>query len=168
MKTMFFCSMDYVPKNNTKRHMRYCEFTYVTAKGGFQLQATLATIVIRMTASPMDTSCNSRHKYFQQNEHTGHALLKCLLNIQIASVTRRNSCDFLLELKLSFVSLYYLKYISSKMEILLLDRNSKISACCKYERLEIILRIHNSIYLYEVYKPSCCITPDFNRNFLRC
>ena len=33
VKTNFFCSMDYVPKINTKRDMRYCDLSYVTAEG---------------------------------------------------------------------------------------------------------------------------------------
>ena len=33
MKTNFFCSMDYVPKINTKRDNHCCELLYVTAEG---------------------------------------------------------------------------------------------------------------------------------------
>ena len=42
---IFFCSMDYVPKINTKRDMRCCELPYVTAEGGSRLRATLATFL---------------------------------------------------------------------------------------------------------------------------
>ena len=37
----FFCLMDYVPKINTKRDMRCCQFPNVTAEGGYRLRATL-------------------------------------------------------------------------------------------------------------------------------
>ena len=44
MKTNFFCSLDYVPKINTKPDMRCLELQYVIAEGGSRLRATLAMI----------------------------------------------------------------------------------------------------------------------------
>ena len=40
MKTLFFCSMDCVPKINTNRDMRCCELSYVTAEEGSATRAT--------------------------------------------------------------------------------------------------------------------------------
>ena len=41
MKTKFVCSMELVPKINTKRDMRCCGLPYVTGKGGSRLRAIL-------------------------------------------------------------------------------------------------------------------------------